>query len=249
MFSNARGEMDNTPDDFSNTSLQPVNLQDTEVGLKDISFPSYVHVNHEDYQWIITKDTMTSDTLHGEEKMPVSPDTTASQGPMACSGLHFVVFLGSWFHSYRQRSTTMHSRAGQQAILWPRWQLRQRPWFRACHKRQHRNNPHAQWRCRTRTVLQSTFGHPDRSLHTGTPKDEQWSLYGRAHALRPSEIIDAVQGLWHRESIGSPFRPSSFSAICGVELGRTQLEHVHGRRHSRRRIWRGHVLFCSYSGG
>ena len=72
MFSNARGEMDNTPYDFSNT----VNLQDTEVGLKDISFPSYVHVNHEDYQWIITKDTMTSGTLHGEEKMPVSPDTT-----------------------------------------------------------------------------------------------------------------------------------------------------------------------------
>ena len=53
-----------------------MNLQDAEVGLKDISFPSYVHVNHEDYQWIITKDTMTSDTLHGEEKMPVSPDTT-----------------------------------------------------------------------------------------------------------------------------------------------------------------------------
>ena len=76
MFSNARGEMDNTPYDFSNILLQPVNLQDTEVGLKDISFPSYVHVNHEDYQWIITKDTMTSCTLHGELKMPVSPDKT-----------------------------------------------------------------------------------------------------------------------------------------------------------------------------
>ena len=76
MFSNARGEMDNTPYDFSNTLLQPVNLQDTEVGLKDISFPSYVHVNHEDYQWIITKDTMTTGIFHGEEKMPVSLDTT-----------------------------------------------------------------------------------------------------------------------------------------------------------------------------
>ena len=75
MFSNARGEMDNTPYDFSNTLLQPVNLQDTEVGLKDISFPSYVHVNHEDYQWIITRDTLTTGTLHGEEKMPVSLDT------------------------------------------------------------------------------------------------------------------------------------------------------------------------------
>ena len=63
MFSNVRGEMDNTPYDFSNTLLQPVNLQD----LKDISFPSYVHVNHEDYQWIITKDTRMSATLHGQE--------------------------------------------------------------------------------------------------------------------------------------------------------------------------------------
>ena len=76
MFSNARGEMDNTPYDFSNTLLQSVNLQDTEVGLKDISFPSYVHVNHEDYQWIITKDTMTTGTFHGGEKMSVSLDTT-----------------------------------------------------------------------------------------------------------------------------------------------------------------------------
>ena len=76
MFSNARGDMDNTPYDFSSTLLQPVNLQVTEVGLKDISFPSYVHVNHEDYQWIITKDTMTTTTLHREGQMRVPPDTT-----------------------------------------------------------------------------------------------------------------------------------------------------------------------------
>ena len=76
MFSNAQGETDNTPYDFSNTLLQPVNLQDTEVGLKDISFPSYVHENHEDYQWIITKDTLSlMSTFHGDEKMPVSMDT------------------------------------------------------------------------------------------------------------------------------------------------------------------------------
>ena len=249
IFSNARGEMDNTPYDFSNTLLQPVNLQDTEVGLKDISFPSYVHVNHEDFQCIITKDTMTSGTLHGKRKCPCRrPRPIHVTRPNGLLRIHFVVFLGSWFHSYRQRSTTTHYRADQQAILLPRWQLRHRPWFRACLKRQHRNNLHARWWCRTRIVLQSTFGHPDRSSHTGTPKDEQWSLYGRAHVLRPSEIIDAVQGLWHRESIGSPFGPSSFSAICGVELGWTQLEHVHGRRHSRRRIWMGHFYSVPMQG-
>ena len=206
MFRHARGEMDNTPYDFSHTLLQPVNLQDTEVGFKDISFPSYPHVNHGDYQWIITKDTMMSGTFHGEEKMPVSPDTTDPRHKARWLAqdriLWFSLARGS-IHTVKE--ALQHTLGQANKLFYDNDDNYDST--RDCLKRQHRNNLHARWWC---IVLQSTFGHPDRSSHTGTPKDEQWSLYHRSHALRPSEIMDAVQGLWQCESIGSPFGPSRF---------------------------------------
>ena len=248
MFSNARGEMDNTPYDFSNTLLQSVNLQDTEVGLKDISFPSYVHVNHEDYQWIITKDTMTTGTFHGGEKMSVSLDTTDPRHKAQWLAQDRILWFSLAHGSIHTVKEALQRTLGQANKLFydhddnydsaRDFELVLNGNIATIHTRDGDAGLALFFNRRLATLI---------GLHTREPQKMNSEAF--TVVRMPNEIIDAIQGLWHRESIDRPFGPSSFSAICGVELvWRTQLEHVHGRRHSRRRIWRGHVLFCSYAG-